>query len=343
MLHCILLKLFVEEVEMKSRTWVHKLILSGIMILTTVIGSFGDELKNQQAVEKKSELKGTIRISGAWALYPMMVKWGEEFQKINPAVRVDISAGGAGKGVADALGGLVDIGMVSREIRPEEIAKGGFFVPVVKDAVFPVVNQSNPLVSRGLEEKGIKKQAFIDLWITGKALTWGEILGVDIKDKVAVYTRSDACGAAETWAKYLGKNQEDLLGVGVYGDPGLAEAVKKDALGIGFNNLNYAYDVKTGLPVAGLQVVYIDVNENGIIDPQEDLSSKQKAIEAVATGMYPSPPARDLFLLAKGEFSGLSNEIVRWILTDGQKFIDETGYIQLSPQQIADALAKLEQ
>ena len=40
---------------------------------------------------------------------------------------------------------------------------------------------------------------------------------------------------------FLGKKQEDLLGIGVFGDPGLNEAVRKDALGIGFNNINYAY------------------------------------------------------------------------------------------------------
>jgi phosphate transport system substrate-binding protein len=53
----------------------------------------------------------------------------------------------------------------------------------------------------------------------------------------------DAAGAPETWAKYLGnKKQEDLLGIGVFGDPGIAEAVAKDPLGIGYNNLGYAYD-----------------------------------------------------------------------------------------------------
>ena len=69
-------------------------------------------------------MKGTVRISGAWALYPMMVKWGEEFRKTYPNIRIDISAGGAGKGIADALAGMVDIGMVSRDIRPEEIKPG---------------------------------------------------------------------------------------------------------------------------------------------------------------------------------------------------------------------------
>lgn len=328
---------------MRSKMHVAKNILFLFLICSVIVGLSGCGKKDSgQSSETAGELSGTIKVSGAWALYPMMVKWGEEFQKIHPAVRVDISAGGAGKGVSDALAGLVDIGMVSREIKQEEIDKGGFFVPVVKDAVFPVINANNPALAQGLAETGIKKQHFIDLWIEGKTMTWGEIAGADLTDKVTVYTRSDACGAAETWAKYLGKMQEDLQGVGVYGDPGLAEAVKQDKLGIGFNNLNYAFDMKTALPVAGLQIIPIDVNENGKIDPNEDLSTKARAIEAIISGNYPSPPARDLYLLTRNSFQGLTKSFILWILAEGQNYVDEVGYIKLAPTQIQGALEKLD-
>src|SRR5512143_3247810 len=91
-------------------------------------------------------LKGTITASGAFALYPLMVKWGEEYQKLHPGVQFDISAGGAGKGMTDALGGQVDIGMVSRSIKPEEVQKGAYWVAVTKDAVFPPINAKNPVL-----------------------------------------------------------------------------------------------------------------------------------------------------------------------------------------------------
>jgi phosphate transport system substrate-binding protein len=293
------------------------------------------------AADPTQGMKGTVRISGAWALYPMMVKWGEEFRKTYPNMRIDISAGGAGKGIADALAGMVDIGMVSRNIRPEEIKPGTTYVPVVKDAVFPTINSNNPVLKK-IAEKGIKKKTFDDLWITGKPLTWGEISGTPTKKAVQVYTRSDSCGAAETWAHYLGKKQEDLKGVGVYGDPGLAEAVKRDVYGVGYNNLNYAYEAKTGLPIAGIQIIPIDVNENGKIDAAEDLNTKEKAIKAVTSGVYPSPPARDLYLITKENFKEPSKTFVKWILTDGQKYVSEVGYIKITPKQINESLKKLD-
>jgi len=285
----------------------------------------------------------TIKVSGAWALYPMMVKWAEEYQKIHPEVRIDVSAGGAGKGMADALGELVDIGMVSREIFPEEIERGAFWVSAVKDAVVPTVNENNSVLE-DLLTKGVKRQTFIDIWINGNITSWGEVVGrPEVTDEIHVYTRSDACGAAKTWAKYLGYNQEDLLGVAVYGDPGLAEAVSEDSLGIGYNNINYAYDLETEQPVEGIVVFPLDLNDNGQVDENENFyNTRDEIVEAIATGAYPSPPARDLHLVTKGKFTGVTKEFVNWILTDGQQYVSETGYIQLPEERLAEELAKLE-
>lgn len=327
---------------MKILSRISKIIILFFIVSSLVFISIKAEAKKtlSQSGVSVSEIKGKIRISGAWALYPMMVRWVEEFKKVAPDVRIDISAGGAGKGAADALASLVDIGMVSREIKREEISKGAVYVPVVKDAVFVTVNRKNPVINL-LLKKGIKRRTLIDLWINGKSVTWGEITGTASRDKVRVYTRSDACGAAEVWAQYLGKKQENLRGIGVYGDPGVAQAVSRDYLGIGFNNLNYAYDAKTWQPVQGLQIVPIDVNENDKIDVLENLSAKGKAIRAIEKGVYPSPPARDLYLMTKNKFKGPAREFIKWILTDGQKYANEVGYIGISKNQVKKALSQL--
>ncbi len=287
------------------------------------------------------EIKGTITISGAWALYPMMTRWGEEFQKLHPEVQFDLSAGGAGKGMADTLAGVVDIGMVSRAITPEEEAKGAFWIAVTKDAVFPMVSEQNPVLE-DLLRLGVKQETFAGIFITGEITTWGEVVGrPEISVPINVYTRSDAAGAPETWAKYLGMKQEDLLGIGVYGDPGLLDAVIKDPNGIGYNNLGFAFDSSTDKPVAGSIALPIDYNENGIADPDEILESKAEAVEVVALGKYPSPPARDLNVVTKEKPSGLVLSFIQWILTDGQQFVGEAGFVQLPQEQLDGGLEKL--
>jgi phosphate transport system substrate-binding protein len=287
------------------------------------------------------EMAGTITVSGAWALYPLMVRWGEVFGELHPAVEFDISAGGAGKGMADALAGAVDIGMVSRGIYPDELDKGAFWVSVAKDAVFLTLNQENPVWGE-LYGQGVSRETLVGIFMTGEITTWGQVVGrPEVADPIHVFTRSDACGAAATWAEYLGGNQEDLLGVGVYGDPGLLEAVIKDPLAIGFNNLNFAFDFDTGRPVAGALVAPLDVDGNGRTDAEERYDTKEQAVNAVATGRYPSPPARGLNLVTGGIPAGLTRTFMEWVLTDGQMYVAEAGYIGLPEDTLREGLDKL--
>jgi len=290
------------------------------------------------------ELAGTIKVSGAFALYPLMVTWGQEYEKLHPKVRVEVSAGGAGKGMADALAGLVDIGMISRQINPTEISEGAFYVAVTEGCVVATISADNPALNDILS-KGITKQTFYGIFVAGNVTSWGQVVGrPDALFPIHVYTRSDAAGAADVWAQYLGKKgQSDLKGIGVYGDPGEVQALKSDPLGIGYNNLAYAYDANTTKQLSGIRVVPIDLNGNGQIDSAENFYSTRTALVlAVQQGLYPSPPSQELYLVTKGKFTGLSKDFVKWILTDGQSYIAQAGYVPLSSDTVTAQLAKLE-
>lgn len=318
------------------------LIMKKFILYLSLVAFFNVQQVSNTVGQPKSKLEGTISLSGAFALYPLAVKWADEFRKIHPGVRIDISAGGAGKGMTDVLSKMIDIGMVSREINSEEFKKGAFTIAVAKDAVVPTVSALNPVLSNILA-KGLKKEAANNIFITGKYKTWGQALGIKSSAPLHVYTRSDACGAGETWAKYFGKKQDDLLGVGVYGDPGVALAIKKDIVGIGYNNIAYAYDAKTRKPNPGIKVLPIDLNNNGKLDPEENFyNTLDEMVNAIAAGKYPSPPARDLYFVTKGKPSSkVVTEFIRWILTDGQKFVLESGYINLSKDKLEKESAKI--
>jgi len=316
---------------------------SGLLMIIGAAVMISSAIPIFSARPAEKGLEGSLSISGAWALYPMVLRWAEEFKKVYPRVRIDVQAGGAGKGIADVLAGVVDVGMVSRDIHPVEVEKGTLAIAVCKDAVVPTISQKNPF-RRQVLEKGVAKEICIMIWITEEAGTWGQLLGNDAKAPLHVYTRSDACGAAETWAAFLGKRQEDLKGVGVYGDPGLAEAVRRDPLGIGFNNINYAYDAKTKKPVLGIAILPIDLNGNRQIDEEENFYQSRDAItQAIARGAYPSPPARDLYLVTKGKpEKALIITFLTWILEEGQQYVSDTGYIELSPEKLAEGLRKID-
>lgn len=271
---------------------------------------------------EEKELEGTVTLSGAWAIYPTAVAWAEGFQKLHPKVKIDVSAGGAGKGAADAIAGLVDIGMVSRDPDPAEIKKGIVPVYILHDAVYPVVSDKNPALA-DLLKKGVKRPTWIDIYIAGTITTWDEVVGRDINKKIHVYTRSDSCGAAASWAAYLGKKQEDLRGVGIYGDPGLLEAAKRDPIGIGFSNFSYVF-TREGTVIKGARLVPIDSNENGMADADEIYNDRETAIKAIRAGRYPA--TRKNYFFVKGKPKGLVKEFVDFALSDeGTKIVVEVG------------------
>jgi phosphate transport system substrate-binding protein len=272
----------------------------------------------------------------------MTVTWAEAFRADHPEIRIDISAGGAGKGMADALSGTVDLGMFSREIMPAEKERGVWWVAVTKDAVLPTICSYNPLFEV-LKTRGLTRHQLQMVFILQELTDWGIATDTNLRKKINVYTRSDACGAAGTWAMYLGGMQEDLKGIGMFGDPGLADAVKNDPLGIGYNNTIYIYNLKTKRKYDGLEVIPIDFNENGKIDAGEDFYDSMDAImEAISVGKYPSPPARELYLIAKGKpRNSMVIEFLRWVLTTGQQMVAEAGYVPLDASRISSELEKL--
>lgn len=273
----------------------------------------------------------------------MAVKWAEEFQKLHPSVQIDVSAGGAGKGMADALNKMVDLGMVSRSVSPEEVAKGAWYIALTQDAVLPVINSNNPAFD-SIQVHGLTKDQFVSIFITHKIKDWNSCFKGLKEAKIDVFTRSDACGAGEMWAKYLDKNQDDIKGIGVFGDPGMADAVKADPLAIGYNNVIYAYDINSRLPYVGLSIVPIDINGDRIIEPPENFyQNLDSVMSAVQSGRYPSPPARDLYFVSKGKpESKVVVEFIKWILKEGQGYVKNAGYVRLTNDKIKAELNKLE-
>lgn len=321
----------------------HQLLSSSIFIAIVIVASSCGNSKHESKNNDSTAVQGTISLSGAFALYPLANKWAEEFNKTYPDVRFNISAGGAGKGMADALAEAVDLGMLSRDIKEEETSKGAWPIAVTKDAVIATVNVNNASLS-AIKEHGLSQEELRKIFITTEITTWGKAVNTTSTEKINVYSRSDASGAAATWAQYLGgKEQEELHGIGVFGDPGLADAVKKDVNGIGFNNVIYIYDLSTKKKYAGVDVIPIDVNGDHKITPNEQFyDTVDQLMAAIADGRYPSPPARELYFVSKGKpKSEIVKLFLNWVLTEGQKYVTETGYIQLSPEKIKNEAEKL--
>jgi phosphate transport system substrate-binding protein len=297
-----------------------------------------------QGSQTSAAAQSSIAISGAFALYPLMVVWAQQYESINPNVKISVSAGGAGKGMSDVLAGQVDIAMVSRSATQAEINFGAYPIGVARAAAVAIVNANNPVLPT-LLSNGVTRSTFQGIFIYGNVTSWGKVVGNALSpvNKIDVYTRSDSSGLADTWAKFLGKSQDDLQGVGVYGDPGMLTAIQSDPVGIGFANIAFAYDNSTGKQVNGIAVIPIDFNNNGRIDQNENFYATLGDLDnAIASGAYPTPPSMDLYLVTKGPPTGASLAFIEWILTDGQQYIPKGGFVALPASRISQELSQLQ-
>jgi phosphate transport system substrate-binding protein len=286
--------------------------------------------------QKTDSTAPTIRISGAWALYPMMLVWSDEYMKIAP-VQIEVSGGGAGKGMTDALSSQVDIGMVSRPIKQEELDQGAFYIAVTKDTVLGVIHENNP-VYNDILEKGLSQEDLRKIFMR-ETTQWGDLFGKELEDdSIVVYGRSDSSGAASVWADYLGKYTEaDLQNhsdSNVSGDQAIAAGVQSDKNAISFTNLNYIFNATTGGYIENLRPIPIDLNDNDLLDDSENFySDKNSFLKNVAAGVYPAPPTREEYLVGNGMFKGPVLDFINWILADGQNILEENGYIKLTDDE----------
>ena len=317
--------------------------ISALALLFILLSSYSAKNKNiNRDTNKQTDV--SISFSGAYSLYALTQLWAAEYNKTHPNVRFDIQSGGAGKGLTDCLSGAVDVAMFSRELSPGEKAQV-WSLWLCKDAILPTINANNPYAKQ-LKIRGLTKAQAQAIYADHTITTWEELLGINSKSphKINVYTRADAAGAADTWASFFGKKQDGIKGIGVSGDPGLADAVKNDVNGIGFNSYPFIYDLKSGKKLSGIDVIPIDVNGNGTIDADENFYDNERMFQkAVNDGKYPSPPVRNLYFLVKGN-AKVKLEVLdffQWVLTDGQKFLSQAGFVPLPKGDLQASLKKL--
>ncbi len=110
---------------------------------------------------------GKITVAGSSSVTPLMEKLKEAYALVKPGVSVEIQQSDSTMGVANAVDGVCDIGMASRELKDSELEKGVSSVTIAHDGIAVIVNPGNPL-------NGLQKEQVRDIY-TGKIKTWTEI------------------------------------------------------------------------------------------------------------------------------------------------------------------------
>lgn len=301
-----------------------------------------DQNKNKLTEGSTHKVTGSFTITGAYALYPLVQRWADDFIKINPAVKIVVNTGGTGQGIEDLKSDKVQLAMISRPLTDAELGEGIWTIPVAKDGVAAIANQNNPYIGRILK-RGLSPDEFLKAFTSDKPIHWGELLDTIGKEKVIVFTRADESGAAEVFAGFLNRESSDLKGAGVIGDIEMIKSVQKNSLAIGFCNFSYAFDPATGERIKDIQIIPADLDYDNRIEAREmPFNNLDKAHRGLWLGLYPKNLCRELLIGSHGKPKDtVIVEFLKFILTDGQDDIKSSGLCELNDVYVGYSLDKL--
>lgn len=113
--------------------------------------------------------EGKIVIAGSTSVSPVMEKLREAYLKLNTNGAIDLETSDSTTGVNSTVSGIANIGMVSRELKDNEVKQDIVSYTIAKDGIVVIVNQENPIKEITIDQvKGI---------YTGKIQGWGEVAG----------------------------------------------------------------------------------------------------------------------------------------------------------------------
>ena len=111
---------------------------------------------------------GKVVIAGSSSVSPVMEKLKEAYAEMNSNVEIEIQTSDSTTGMQNAIDGVCDIGMASRELKDSELDAGLTPTVIALDGIAVIVNNSNPTDEMTSDQV---KSIF-----TGDALAWDEAL-----------------------------------------------------------------------------------------------------------------------------------------------------------------------
>ena len=255
---------------------------------------------------------------GSDTIVNLALAWAEQYQQLHPEIRISVTGGGSGTGIAALINGTVDIANASREIKEEEIqdAVENGIDPVeyviARDAIAVIVNPDNPINQLTLQQ--------VSAIYSGEIDNWSELGGED--RPIVRLSRETNSGThvyfLETVLRLGDEENTTLFSTDTLLLPsseGIIAEVSDNPNAIGYDGLGYVTpDVKVLAiaKTASSQYIY----------PSGD---------TVNSNEYPI--ARDLYMYTESNPDDTLLAYLKWILSpEAQDIVTELGFVSvLSP------------
>lgn len=254
-----------------------------------------------------------IENKGSDTIVNLALAWAERYQGDHPNIRISVTGGGSGTGIASLINGTVGIANASRQIKSEEIetAQSNGVEPlehiIARDAIAVIVNPENPVDKLTLQQ-------IADIY-SGKISNWREVGGDD--RPIVRLSRETNSGThvyfLETVLRMGRSDDKTLFSMDTLLLPsseGIVAEVRQNPNAIGYDGLGYVpHDLK---------MIAIAETEGG--------AYVLPSISTVNDKTYPI--ARDLYMYTDGQPQGALKDYLDWILSsEAQQIVAELGFV----------------
>ena len=227
--------------------------------------------------------QGKLVITGSSTMAPLVSEIGKRFEMLHPGTRVDVQTGGSSRGIADAMKGLADIGMVSRALKPQEQHLHG--AVIAHDGITIILHQDNPV--HELTDTQIKAI------YTGDITNWKTLGGFDAP--ITVVNKAEGRSTLELFLQHFQLSNRAIRAHVIIGDneQGI-KTIAGNPHAIGYVSVGTAqYDATHEIPIRLLSLHHVPAT-----------------VETVQNGTFPL--SRPLTLVSKNPPTGLAKTFIEF-------------------------------
>jgi phosphate transport system substrate-binding protein len=286
------------------------------VIITVFLVGCASPMSQSTLITPKAQAK-SIENKGSDTMVNLALAWAEKYQQLHPEVRISVTGGGSGTGIAALINKTVDIANASREMKPEELteAKNNGANPVefvvARDAIAVVVNPNNPVSQLTLQQISDIYSGLINNW---KAVGGEDRpivrLSRETNSGTHVYFLEQVVRLGQSNNKTLFSPDTLLLP----SSEGITAETRQNPNAIGYDGLGYVTpDVK-------------------VIAIARDSHSQFVFPSILSVNQNTYPIARDLYMYTTGQPSGAVKDYLDWILSaEAQSIVADLGFVPIKP------------
>lgn len=217
-----------------------------------------------------------LTVTGSTSVTPFAERLAERYQQQHPGTAINIQGLGSSAGIRAALDGVAEIGMSSRELKPEEADQLDQVV-IAHDALALIANPANPIGGLSREQ--------IQAIFTGKIRSWDQVGGPP--RPIVLVSREAGSGTFSAFEELVMQGQPIATTALRQGSNGaIRQIVAEDANAIGYISLGIVDQTVKPLAIDGVQpsVEHVEAGSYRLVRPFLFVWRKGRQLSALAQG-----------------------------------------------------------